>query len=167
MSRQQGTLVLKAGAWVTSALALTCGSSQATPDRWLNLEAQLYYSDRGTFSRDILQDSTIRLWNAHIGEGTLEGPTTQTLVTVVVRRDTLLYQRGRVHFRATVGSTVIDDRTVRVGIEGADRRSRVVFLLHGTACDPVELRARLLRGGVRGDSLVEERRARIPFRCGN
>ena len=48
------------------------------------IRAQLYYEETGKFSKDILSDKDLSLWNTIIGEGGSGGASNFTLVTVEV-----------------------------------------------------------------------------------
>ena len=71
---------------VVCSLAVT-GWTQAaprTPSKVMSVTAKLYYSDRGTFSDNILDRPDLALWNTIIGEGGSGGASVATLIEVEV-----------------------------------------------------------------------------------
>ncbi|HEX8692911.1 MAG TPA: hypothetical protein VF746_10855 [Longimicrobium sp.] len=134
----------------------------APPYRISALRAQLFYSDRGTFSRNIIGDSTIALWNTVIGEGTAGGPSNSTLVVVEVAGEAGSYEPGRrVELTATAGTKTPLRRVQELGVMSVRGRAYVGYWLYGTGCEEIRLSARLL-----GQPQASTRRATIPFECG-
>ena len=94
-----------------AACTLLCLATPATgraqeaapPPYRLSLRAQLFYSQRGTFSPDIIAHP-VDLWNTPAGEGRAGGASNATLVTVVVRGEAGSYVPTRkVELTVTAG----------------------------------------------------------------
>lgn len=126
------------------------------------LRAQLFYSDRGTFSRDVLADTTIALWNTVIGEGQAGGPSQSTLVVVEVAGEPESYEPGRsVELTMTMGTRAPVRRRQELSSMNARGRTYLGFFIYDTGCEEIRLSARVL-----GQPQPSTRRARIPFECG-
>ena len=59
-------------------------TSAAPEYRISDLRAQLFFSERGTFSDDLLKRKDLSLWNTIIGAGDAGGPSSATLLIVEV-----------------------------------------------------------------------------------
>ena len=149
------------------ALALVavavCRTQGAAPEyRVGGMRALLFYADRGTFSEDVLADTTTALWNTVIGEGDAGGPSESTLVVVEVTGEPESYEPDRsVELRATAGGKVLLRHAAPVSGLSTQGKAYVGFWLYGTGCEPVRLTARLT-----GQASPAELRKEIPFECG-
>lgn len=137
------------------------GRAAAPPPYRLSLRAQLFYSDRGTFSPDIIAHP-ISLWNTIIGEGGAGGASNATLVTVIVRGEAGTYVPTRkVELTVTAGGREIFKRAEETGVLSSEGRTYVAFWLYGTGCRRLRLSARIL-----GQTPSTPVTATIPFECG-
>lgn len=135
-------------------------ASQQLP-RIASVRAQLFYRDRGSFSHDVLSDSTFHFWNAIIGEGSAEGEVSGVLITteVTAARGASLAADTLTFVATSRGRTLMQRRVpLRRSHNG---RLFEAFLLHDVGCHPVDLSLTLHRNGA-GESVMR----RIPFRCG-
>jgi hypothetical protein len=145
------------------ALAVpTEGRAQGAPPPYrLSLRAQLFFTDRGTFSPDLVAHP-VDLWNTPAGEGRAGGASNATLVTVVVRGEAGSYVPTRkVELTVTSGGREVFKRAEETGIINRDGRTYVAFWLYGTGCRRLRLSARVV-----GQTSSTPVTATIPFACG-
>jgi hypothetical protein len=128
------------------------------------IQAKLFYSDKGTFSRDVLAKPDFGFWNTIIGEGDAEGPSDATLVLVEVSGKSLegeMQPSRKVELTAVAKGKVLLKRALNVGLFSDDHKFYAAFWLYDTGCEPVKLTARIL--GQPQPSLMSKT---IPFECG-
>jgi len=142
--------------------APAAGRAQAAPPPYrLSLRAQLFFTDRGTFSPDLVANP-VDLWNTPAGEGRAGGASNATLVTVVVRGEPGSYVPTRkVELTVTSGGREVFKREEETGIVNRDGRTYVAFWLYGTGCRRLRLSARVV-----GQTSSTPVTATIPFACG-
>ena len=153
----------------TAALALALGTAapghaqtREPAYRITAVRAQLFYSDRGTFSGNILADTSKSLWNTVIGEGDAGGPSTSTLVVVEVTGAPGSYEPERsVELTATAEGKVLLRATQPAAILNQRGKMYAGFWLPDTGCRRVRLAARM-----RGQTRASEMKREIPFECG-
>ena len=137
------------------------GRAAAPPPYRLSLRAMLFFSDRGTFSPDILAHP-VTLWNTIIGEGGAGGASNATLVVAVVRGEAGTYvPTRRVELTVTAGGREIFKRAEETSVLNTEGRTYVAFWLYGTGCRRLRLSARIL-----GQTPSTPVTAIIPFDCG-
>lgn len=154
-----------------AAAALALGLATAAPGfaqtreppyRITGVRAQLFYSDRGTFSGNILADTSKSLWNTVIGEGDSGGPSTSTLIVVEVTGTPGSYEPERsVELTATAEGKVLLRATQPAAILTQRGKMYAGFWLPDTGCRRVRLAARM-----RGQTRASEMKREIPFQCG-
>jgi hypothetical protein len=133
------------------------------------IRAKLFYSNTGTFSKDILADPNISLWNTVIGEGDSGGPSSSTFVTVEVSgKGAGAYNNQRkLEFTATYrengGATreTVIKKVVAVPYVEGNGKFYAGFWLYRTGCSPVKLTARMI-----GQSQASTVNRTIKFACG-
>lgn len=126
------------------------------------LRAQLFYSDRGTFSDDLLARPKLALWNTVIGAGDAGGPANATMVVVEVSgRPNSYAGKRRVELVVRNEQKDVLRRQLAVPILGRTGHAYVAFWLDDTGCEPLTLSTRLV-----GQSDPTSRVASIPFQCG-
>lgn len=138
--------------------------SATPPYKVTAIQAKLFYSDKGTFSRNVLAKPDFRFWNTVIGEGDAEGPSDSTLVLVEVSRkssegETPLLRK--VELTAVARGKVLLKRTIEVGVFSDDDKFYAAFWLYDTGCAPVKLTARIV-----GQTQPSSMSKTIPFECG-
>ena len=144
-----------------AAPAVGLAQSSAPPPYRLALRAMLFYSDKGTFSHDILA-RPVTLWNTPIGEGRSGGASNATLVVAVVRGEGGSYvPTRRVELTVTAGGREIFKRAEETSVLNTEGRTYVAFWLYGTGCRRLRLSARIL-----GQTPSTPVTAVIPFDCG-
>ena len=144
-----------------AAPAGALAQSSAPPPYRLSLRAMLFYSDKGTFSHDILA-RPVTLWNTPIGEGRSGGASNATLVVAVVRGEGGSYvPTRRVELTVTSGGREIFKRAEETSVLNTEGRTYVAFWLYGTGCRRLRLSARIL-----GQTPSTPVTAVIPFDCG-
>ena len=140
---------------------VTLGS--AAPEyRISDLRAQLFFSDRGTFSDDLLKRKNLELWNTIIGEGGAGGPSSATLVVVEVSGAPGSYPDSRrVELAVRTARREIFRRQSSLGVLGPDGHVYAAFWLYDTGCEELRVSTALL-----GQAEPTRRVATIPFHCG-
>src|SRR3954465_13443415 len=145
----------KSTLFAISAILLSCilGHAQS-PSRGYGLSAmraKLFYENTGDFSKDILADRNISLWNTIIGEGSSGGPSNSTLVIVEVSGPAGEYNQNlKVEFTASYKTKGPDQpptvvkRVAPGGIINDKGKFYSGFWLYDTGCSHVKLTARLL-----------------------
>ncbi len=152
---------------VLALAAATVAAAHATrtaepPYRITAVRAQLFYSDRGTFSGDVLAPPGKTLWNTVIGEGESGGPSGSTLVVVEVTGAPGSYEPDRsVELVATAEGRTLLRGTAQTAVLNTRGRMYAGFWLPDTGCKRIRLAARL-----RGQTPASETRKEIPFDCG-
>lgn len=132
------------------------------PYRITAVRAQLFYSDRGTLSGDVLAPPGKTLWNTVIGEGESGGPSNSTLVVVEVTGAPGSYEPDRsVELVATAEGKVVLRGTAQTAVLNTRGRMYAGFWLPDTGCKRIRLAARM-----RGQTPALEMRREIPFDCG-
>ena len=156
------TSLLAACTLLSLAAPAAVRAQEATPPPYrLSLRAQLFYSERGTFSQDIIA-RPVDLWNTPAGEGRAGGASNATLVIVVVRGEAGSYvPTRRVELTVTAGGREVFKRAEETGIINREGRTYVAFWLYGTGCRRLRLSARIL-----GQTPSTPVTATIPFDCG-
>jgi hypothetical protein len=137
----------------------------ATPQYKITaIQAKLFYSNKGTFSRNVLAKPDFAFWNTIIGEGDAEGPSDSTLVIVEVSGKSSegeMAATRKIELTAVATGKVLLKRATEVGIFSDDHRFYAAFWLYGTGCEPVKLTARIV-----GQSQPSSMTKTIPFECG-
>jgi hypothetical protein len=149
------------------ALSAAASAQQAPAFKISGIKAMLYYEQTGTFSKDILADPNISLWNTIIGEGSSGGASSATLVLVEVTGKAGAYETTRkVEMTATFAGTGRNGhppvkRTSEIGILGDNGKFYVPLWLYDTGCVHVTIAARIV--GQRQTSSMQKT---IKFECG-
>lgn len=145
-----------------AAGALHARTPDAAPYRLTALRAQLFFSQTGALSRDLLSRRDLSLWNTIIGEGNGGGASSQVLVVAEVTGEAGSYEDARrVELTARAGGKVLVQRTEELGVLSAQGKGYVGFWLYDVGCERVTLRARIV-----GQPQQAVRTAVIPFECG-
>lgn len=142
--------------------------SQTPPFKITALRAKLFYESSGAFSKDILADPNISLWNTIIGEGDAGGASSSTLIIVEVTGKPGAYESTcKIEFTATYKQNgqnsreTVVRRTTETGILNTNGKFYAAFWLYETGCYPVKLAARLI--GQTQPSVIKRT---INFQCG-
>ena len=155
------TISLLAACALLTLAAPADGRAQTPPPYQLSLRAMLFYSDRGTFSPDIIAHP-VTLWNTPIGEGRSGGASSATLVVAVVRGEGGSYvPTRRVELTVTSGGREVFKRAEETSVLNTEGRTYVAFWLYGTGCRRLRLSARI-PGQIPSTPVT----ATIPFDCG-
>jgi len=127
-----------------------------------DLRAHLFYSDQGSFSRNILAQPAFALWNTVIGAGDAKGPSNATLLVVEVTGTANSYpSKAQVEIAVSTKGREILRRHLPVGLLGEKGHAYVAFWLDNTGCEPLRVSTALL-----GQTDPSRRVATIPFECG-
>ncbi|HYH79863.1 MAG TPA: hypothetical protein VEX86_08695 [Longimicrobium sp.] len=145
-----------------AAAGASYAQREATPPPYrLSLRAMLFYSDKGTFSRDLIARPAV-LWNTPIGEGASGGASSATLVVADVRGEGGSYVPARkVELTVTENGRTTFQRAEETSVLNAAGHTHVGFWLYGTGCRRVRLSAR-----IQGQQPSTPVTATIPFDCG-
>jgi hypothetical protein len=127
----------------------------------LSLRAMLFYTDKGTFSRDLIA-RPMDLFNTVIGEGGAGGSSNATLVVADVRGEGGSYVPDRkVQLTVTENGRTTFQRAEETSVLNADGHTYVGFWLYDTGCRRIRLSAR-----IQGQQPSTPVTATIPFACG-
>jgi len=157
---------------IVAALAIGCGPgtrasggqqlAEQGPVAIAAIEGLLFYSDRGTFSENVIDNTSFRLWNIPVGAGSAQGRSTELLVRVTVKGPSETHGgRYRLHVRVVSGRFTLTDSTT-IGILNREGEYFAGFWLRDVGCQTVSIDARLLERS-REVSRVNKS---IPFQCG-
>lgn len=135
----------------------------AAPKYWISdLRAQLFFSDRGTFSDDLLKRKELSLWNTIIGAGDAGGASSATLLVVEVSGPPGSYPGvQKVELAVRTARKEIFRRQLSLGVLGPQGHAYVAFWLYDTGCEPLTVSTALL-----GQVEPTRRVGTIPFHCG-
>lgn len=113
------------------------------------IRAQLYYETLNKFSPDVFTAKDMALFNVGIGEGGIEGPASNVLVTVEVSGAPESYPQGKVklQFLATANGKTVAQRTSEVKPLGAKGKVYLPFWLYQVGGDPLKIKATLVGAG--------------------
>jgi hypothetical protein len=137
------------------------GRAAGPPPYRVSLRAMLFYTDKGTFSPDLIANP-VDLWNTPAGEGRAGGASNATLVVAVVRGEAGSYVPTRkVELTVTAGGREVFKRAEEPGILNTEGRTYVAFWLYDTGCRRLRLSARIL-----GQTASTPVTATISFACG-
>ena len=134
------------------------------PYKVTGIQAKLFYSDKGTFSRDVLAKPDFGFWNTIIGAGDAEGPSNSTLVLVEVSgrsSEGEMPPSRKVELTAVAKGKVILKRVLDIGLFSDDHKFYAAFWLYDTGCEPVKLTARIV-----GQPQPSSMSKTLPFECG-
>lgn len=151
---------------VPLARARTQGPDTTPAYRLEAVMARLYLNQRDSLSANVIDNPNAgRLFNTPFGGGYLKSPSDEMLVTIEISGKPGSYASGR---RLALGVTkdrgeVLLDRSVQIGILSDEGKFYATFLVYGTGCDPLHLRAQILGQTTIPASVIEKD---IPFQCG-
>jgi hypothetical protein len=147
---------------------------QPSPVKISTMKAKLFYQDRGTFSKDVIELNPETpftppgLWNMYMkGSSENEGPSTSALVTVeVVGEVSAIEPERKIEFIAKYVPFYSERREITVRkiqpIRWTENRKYIAgFWLDEVGCHPVKMTARII--GQRAATTI---RGRINIGCG-
>lgn len=146
-----------------AALVLRGAPEQKTdpPYRIVAIHAQLFYTDRGTLSDDLLARDELGLHNTIIGGGEGDGPSNATLVVVEVAGPPGSFvATRRVELAVRSGKRESFRRQQSLGVLNEQGRGFVGFWLYDTGCERLAISTALL-----GQRDPSRHTATIPFGC--
>ncbi len=154
---------------LTAAFALSLIGASHTPAQTRGatkisaVRAQLYYEDKNTFSKDILSGKEFSLWNTGAGEGSAEGPSRATLITVEVSGNDASPDNLKLEIAATgKNNRVIQKKIFDVFIYKVDYKFYGAIWVADTPCEPVKITAKLTGKGAVAAPVSKT----IQFACG-
>ncbi|MBV9107787.1 MAG: hypothetical protein JO306_00090 [Gemmatimonadetes bacterium] len=128
----------------------------------LALRAMLFYTDKGTFSPDLVAHP-VDLWNTPAGEGRAGGSSNATLVVVVVTGEPGSYiPERKVELTASEGTRTVLQRSVETSVLNTQGKAYAAFWIYDTGCRRLRLSARVTGQTPAGAPVT----ATIPFACG-
>ena len=157
-----------------SAAILIYSNNACGQSRISTIEARLFYNQKsdqdnspidkvsGTFSKQDVSSGTVALWNTIIGAGDAEGPSIQTIVIVGVKSLKYSNKPQTVRFTATVGKKIIHQESQTFEAIGDNVNYKLLFLLNGTGCEKITIKAELVIKGKEVSALSKS----IDFECG-
>jgi hypothetical protein len=144
-----------------STLNLLAQSERVAP-KIAAIHAHLFYETDGTFSRDMLAEKGLSLWNTIIGEGWAGKPSKSTLFTVEVHGKNVKSNSVKLEIIAQgEKNQVISKIVTDISIYDENSRSFTGLWLNNTGCEKIKITAQLI-GGPKAKPTV----ATIPFSCG-
>ena len=130
--------------------------------RLAEVRAQLFFSDRGTFSENLIGRKDLALWNTVIGGGDAGGASQSMLVIVAVSGQPGSYDGKRqVELRARDARREVFRRRQPLSVLNKEGGGYIAFWLYDIGCSPLTLTA-VITGQNGGARKAES----IPFRCG-
>lgn len=127
------------------------------------IRAQLFYDASGTFSKDILADKNLSLWNTIIGEGSAGEPSTSTFVTVEISGRNIPLGTLKIEITATGNKNrIIQKKLISVDLYDERPKFFAPFWLYDTGCEEIKISARLIGKGAPATPITKK----IPFACG-
>jgi hypothetical protein len=161
------TIRILAATALLAAAALARGDAFAAPPAApapyrLSLRAMLFYTDKGTFSPDLIAHP-VDLWNTPAGDGRAGGSSNATLVVAVVSGEGGSYVPERkVELTATESGHTVLQRSVETSVLNTQGKTYVAFWIYETGCRRLRLSARITGQTPAGAPVT----ATIPFACG-
>lgn len=145
------------------AAASPVNAANDTPPNITAIRAQLYYEGAGKFSDDVLVQKDLSLWNTIIGEGSADGASNYTLVTVEIRGKDVPVGAMKIQVEARDSKhKIIARQTSVVSLYDDKTHFYAPLFLYDTGCDEIEVSAYLLGKGIKKRVV----KAKIPFACG-
>jgi len=144
----------------SAALAASLSAAAAEPLVVDQIDVRLFQHHTGTLSAPVTAGD--ELWNTILGEGVAVGPSTATVVAVVVSAAPDSYDPDwQVEFvaREKGSGVVLLTQAKPVGVLDADGRYHVGFWIDDTGCTALEVRVRTGQGSPWSEM-------EIPFACG-
>jgi hypothetical protein len=129
-----------------------------------SITAHFYYHGTSTFGQEDIASGKLPLRNSIIGEGAAEHPSSTTLVMVSLSRCSSCPEARSLEFTAVdaEGKKLTETSVLLSSYFSQRTRITIPFLLYGTGCTSVEVRAAVV--GV--DGARSESTAALPFACG-
>ena len=130
-----------------------------------SLKAYAYLHARGEFGRDDLVPGKLALWNTPFGEGDISSPSGVTLVMVELERPSSeLRFTMQLRLTAEANGQPLLKQDLRLGLFNGDSKTITIpFLIYGTGCETLALRAEILGGEALPERTLS---AEVPFGCG-
>ena len=136
----------------------------------IGIKAKLFYNENktngnntvGTFSENLIGNKDFTLWNTIIGEGSSEGYSNQTLVTVEISSNFKSNKKQQIKLIATSGKKVILQQIKSISVVNNPALYNMIFVLDGTGCEEINLKAELLYNG----KVISTMNKKILFDCG-
>jgi len=129
-----------------------------------SINAYFYYHATSTFGEENLASGKLALRNSIIGEGDAEHPSSTTLVMVSLDTCASWPSDAVLEFSAAEagGKTMTESTVPLSSYFSQGNRVTIPFLLYGTGCESVELKATVVGPG----DARRESTAVLPFICG-
>jgi hypothetical protein len=145
------------------AAASPVNAANDTPPKITAIHAQLYYEGTGKFSDDVLAQKDLSLWNTIIGEGSADGASNYTFVTVEVQGQDMPIGAVKIRVEArNQKRKIVAVHTSTVSLYDDKTHFNAPLFLYDTGCDEIEVSAYLLGKGIKKRVV----KAKIPFACG-
>lgn len=159
--------------WVAAAMLVAAASASAedstqspAPERYAvaAVRTRAFFHESGRFDERELQDPRLALWNVGIGAGDAGENIDNTLVLVDVAGPSFTSKVNGAIELSTTAEGHPDTKTAvpMHALFSEGHRVTAPFLVYGISCGDLNLLARVRIDG----KVVAEKRAVIPFRCG-
>ena len=130
--------------------------------RIAEVRAQLFFSDRGTFSENLIGRKDLALWNTIIGGGDAGGRSNSMVVIIAVSGRPGSYDGKRqVELRVRDERGEVFRRQQHLSVLNTQGGGYVAFWLYDIGCEPLTLAA-----VITGQKTNARKAESIPFKCG-
>lgn len=125
-----------------------------------DIDAYLFYEDKGIFSVDLVDTPNLTLWNVPIGEGSAEGPANSMLVVITVSGPPDAETRPNIVLDIREGEQTRLHKVQPVGLMSQEGRYYMPAFIENIGCQFISIGAAVEGEPASATSTL------IPFRCG-
>ena len=146
-------------------------SAQTKPSEITGISAKLFYNENsemkeknvaGTFSDNIIDNSSFALWNVIIGAGSADGYTNQMIVIVTVHSVDMPSAEQTLKLTVESNEKTLSTVSKKFYCVQSKTDYKILFLLDDTGCDELKLTADLIVKGKKVSKMERD----IEFHCG-
>ena len=128
-----------------------------------SISAQFYYEEEGRLGASDLFEPFTALWNAFIGAGDAEAPTSTILILIHIKGPSFRRAPGTLIVNVKEGSASLLKRRVPLAsFYGRGTELILPFFVSGPRCEPLQIMASLRGTNWDGKKIT----ATLPFMCG-
>lgn len=161
---------------ISISLFLTVANSYSQNSKYKieDIKAFLFYNFNidntnanvaGTFSRNIINNPSMSLWNTTIGEGGAEGASNQTLIVIEIKSSSEVYEEKILTIVCKSDNKIILDQRNIIAAISKDGYYYHSLILNNTGCDNIEITAEITDDKISNN--VESKLVKnILFECG-
>lgn len=132
------TIFLYAALFSVIGLPSAFAGAKPSPYSVNKISASLYYNNSGQFSQNVIDNPKFTFWNAIIGEGSAEGYSHQTLITIELSGPAeALPQRDKLRVQIKDAEKILVNTTAGLGIFNTKGHYYHIVALNETGCLPL------------------------------